>query len=81
MEVAIARDLLEQASGAEWWRPADDRGHQAVPRRAAGLCTVWRAGEFGCAGLSGRGAQREDFAAPPGEPARSGRRLGYPDAW
>jgi hypothetical protein len=44
---------------ADW---PDDR----VPRRAAGVYTVWRAGEFLYAGMSGRGAQREDFIADSG---------------
>jgi hypothetical protein len=34
-----------------------------VPRRAAGVYTVWRAEEFLYVGMSGRGAQREDFVA------------------
>jgi hypothetical protein len=38
-----------------------------VPRRAAGVYTVWRGGEFLYAGMSGRGAQREDFVAQPGQ--------------
>ena len=34
-----------------------------VPRRAAGVYTIWRAGDFIYVGMSGRGAQREDFVA------------------
>jgi len=37
-----------------------------VPRRAAGICTVWRGEELIYAGMSGRGAQAEDFVAAPG---------------
>ena len=40
-----------------------------VPRRAAGVYTVWRGAEFLYAGMSGRGAQREDFVAQPGQRA------------
>lgn len=38
-----------------------------APRRAAGVYTVWRGDEFIYAGMSGRGAQREDFVAQPGQ--------------
>jgi hypothetical protein len=38
-----------------------------VPRRAAGVYTVWRADEFLYVGMSGRGAQREDFVVDPGQ--------------
>jgi hypothetical protein len=34
-----------------------------VPRRAAGVYTVWREDEFIYVGMSGRGAHREDFVA------------------
>ena len=37
-----------------------------VPRRAAGVYTVWRGPEFIYVGMSGRGAQHEDFVAPAG---------------
>jgi hypothetical protein len=43
---------------AEW---PNDR----VPRRAAGVYTVWRGAELIYAGMSGRGAQSEDFVARP----------------
>jgi hypothetical protein len=36
-----------------------------VPRRAAGVYTVWRRAELIYAGMSGRGAQSEDFVARP----------------
>jgi hypothetical protein len=47
---------------ADW--PSD-----LVPRRAAGVYTVWRDEEFIYAGMSGRGAQREDFVADPDQPS------------
>lgn len=40
---------------------------ELVPRRAAGVYTVWQDSRFLYAGMSGRGAQREDFVARPGE--------------
>lgn len=46
---------------ADW--PSDQ-----VPRRAAGVYTVWQAAELIYAGMSGRGAQAEDFVARPGRP-------------
>jgi hypothetical protein len=42
-----------------------------VPRRIAGVYTVWRAEEFLYVGMSGRGAQREDFVADPGQHAQA----------
>ena len=45
---------------ADW--PSD-----LVPRRAASVYTVWRDDEFIYVGMSGRGAQREDFVADPGQ--------------
>jgi hypothetical protein len=56
-------DALESGSlfrFADW--PND-----LVPRRAAGVYTVWRAEGFLYAGMSDRGAQREDFIADPGQ--------------
>lgn len=47
---------------ADW---PDDR----VPRRAAGVYTVWRGEQLIYAGMCGRGAQQEDFVAPPGQNA------------
>jgi hypothetical protein len=47
---------------ADW--PSDH-----VPRRAAGVYTVWRAADLIYAGMSGRGAQAEDFVAHPERPA------------
>ena len=41
---------------------------EQVPRRTAGVYTVWRAEEFLYVGMSGRGAQSEDFTAQPGAP-------------
>jgi hypothetical protein len=46
---------------ADW--PSDQ-----VPRRAAGVYTVWRAAELIYAGMSGRGAQAEDFVDRPDRP-------------
>jgi hypothetical protein len=46
---------------ADW--PSDQ-----VPRRAAGVYTVWRRDEFIYVGMSGRGAQSEDFVASPDRP-------------
>jgi len=37
-----------------------------VPRRAAGVYTVWRQDEFIYVGMSGRGANAEDFVADHG---------------
>jgi hypothetical protein len=34
-----------------------------VPRRAAGVYTIWRQEEFIYVGMSGRGAKAEDFVA------------------
>jgi hypothetical protein len=39
-----------------------------VPRRAAGVYTVWQAAELIYAGMSGRGARAEDFVAGPERP-------------
>jgi hypothetical protein len=59
----------ELASGtvfrfADW--PSD-----LVPRRAAGVYTVWREEEFIYVGMSGRGALREDFVADSGRPSQA----------
>jgi hypothetical protein len=40
-----------------------DWPNDQVPRRAAGVYTVWRQGEFIYVGMSGRGARAEDFVA------------------
>jgi hypothetical protein len=45
-----------------------DRPSDQVPRRAAGVYTVWRRDEFIYVGMSGRGAQSEDFVASPDHP-------------
>jgi hypothetical protein len=37
-----------------------------VPRRAAGVYTIWRQEEFMYVGMSGRGAKAEDFVAGQG---------------
>jgi hypothetical protein len=44
---------------------------ELVPRQAAGVYTVWRDGEFIYVGMSGRGAQREDFVADSGRPSQA----------
>jgi hypothetical protein len=44
-----------------------DWPNDQVPRRAAGVYTVWRADEFLYVGMSGRGAQREDFVIDSGQ--------------
>jgi len=50
-----------------------DWPNDLVPRRAAGVYTIWRAGDFIYAGMSGRGAEREDVVAGTGQPASSGK--------
>jgi hypothetical protein len=44
---------------SEWPNPE-------VPTRSAGVYTIWRNDEFLYVGMSGRGAQAEDFVAIPG---------------
>ena len=44
---------------------------EQVPRRAAGVYTVWREHQFIYVGMSGRGAQREDFVARPPQPSQA----------
>jgi hypothetical protein len=51
-------------SFADW--PSD-----LVPRRAAGVYTIWRGDEFIYVGMSGRGAQREDFVADSDRPGQA----------
>lgn len=58
---------VDELAAAPLFRFADWPQHQ-VPRRAAGVYTVWRGDVLIYAGMSGRGAQREDFVAPPGGP-------------
>jgi hypothetical protein len=41
------------------------------PRRAAGVYTVWRGDEFIYAGMSGRGAQSEDFVVRTDQPGKA----------
>ena len=60
------RDVIE-LTAAPLRRFADWPDEQ-VPRRTAGVYTVWRAEEFLYVGMSGRGAQSEDFTAQPGAP-------------
>ena len=47
------------------FRFADWPNHQ-VPRRAAGVYTIWREDELLYVGMSGQGAQAEDLVAVPG---------------
>jgi hypothetical protein len=49
-----------------------DWPNDQVPRRAAGVYTVWRGDEFIYVGMSGRGAQLEDFVASHASGRRSG---------
>jgi hypothetical protein len=42
-----------------------DWPNDQVPRRAAGVYTVWRRDDLIYVGMSGRGAQQEDFVAGP----------------
>jgi hypothetical protein len=42
-----------------------------VPRRAAGVYTVWQQDELIYAGMSGRGAELEDFVARAGQPGKA----------
>lgn len=44
-----------------------DWPNEQVPRRAAGVYTVWREDALIYAGMSGRGAQQEDFVAHSGQ--------------
>lgn len=44
--------------------------NNAVPRRAAGVYTIWRGDEFIYVGMSGKGADAEDFVAVPGKPSK-----------
>jgi hypothetical protein len=49
---------------ADW--PSGD-----VPRRAAGVYTIWRRDQFLYAGMSGRGAQSEDFVVLQDQPGKA----------
>lgn len=63
-----AVNSLQEGPGfrfADW--PSDQ-----VPRRAAGVYTVWRGDEFIYVGMSGRGAEAEDFVVSGG----SGKAMG-----
>lgn len=59
---------VEELASGPLFRFAD-WPEERVPRRAAGVYAVWRDDVLIYAGMSGRGAQREDFVAPPGGPA------------
>jgi hypothetical protein len=52
-----------------------DWPNEQVPRRAAGVYTIWRADQFVYVGMSGRGAQREDFVSSPEDTPRAAKGL------
>jgi hypothetical protein len=52
-----------------------DWPNERVPLRAAGVYTIWRADQFVYVGMSGRGAQREDFVSDPDSTARHAKGL------
>jgi hypothetical protein len=56
----------ELVAGPLFWFA--DWPNELVPRRAAGVYTIWRDGQFIYVGMSGRGAQQEDFTAARGQP-------------
>lgn len=62
--------VVDELEAGPRFRFADWPNDQ-VPRRAAGVYTVWRGGEFIYVGMSGRGAQREDFVAGPGQQSQA----------
>jgi hypothetical protein len=55
--LAVAKRELQNAAALKFADWPDPR----VPRRAAGVYTIWRQGKLLYAGMSGRGAQAEDF--------------------
>jgi hypothetical protein len=57
-------ETVERYSFRDW--PNDQ-----VPARAAGVYAIWRSQELLYVGMSGRGAQAEDFVVPPGEERRA----------
>jgi hypothetical protein len=62
--------MMDELAAGPLFRFADWPNDQ-VPRRAAGLYTVWRADEFIYPGMSGRGAQREDFVVGSGRSSQA----------
>jgi hypothetical protein len=52
-----------------------DWPNENVPRRAAGVYAIWRADQLVYVGMSGRGAQREDFVASSDDTARQAKGL------
>jgi hypothetical protein len=62
--------VVEELEAGPLFRFADWPNGQ-VPRRAAGVYTVWRAGDLLYAGMSGRGAQREDFVVGDSQQSRA----------
>jgi hypothetical protein len=69
-ELPNAAGIMERLATATMFRFAD-WPDDLVPRRAAGVYTVWRGEEFIYVGMSGRGTQREDFVATPGQLAQA----------
>ena len=61
-EVAGTVGIVEELASGTLFKFAD-WPNDLVPRRAAGVYTVRREEEFVYVGMSGRGAQREDFVA------------------
>ena len=68
------RGVIELTAGP--LRRFADWPDEQVPRRTAGVYTVWRDEEFLYVGMSGRGAQSEDFTAQPGAPVGGTRDCG-----
>ena len=68
--VAGTVGIVEELASGTLFRFADWPS-DLVPRRAAGVYTVWRDEEFIYVGMSGRGAQREDFVADSGRPSQA----------
>ena len=57
--------VVDELAAGPLFRFADWPNEQ-IPRRAAGVYTVWRRNDFIYVGMSGRGAQREDLVAARG---------------
>lgn len=68
--MAATVGIVEELASGPLFRFADWPS-DLVPRRAAGVYTVWRDEEFIYVGMSGRGAQREDFVADSGRPSQA----------
>ena len=61
-----AHDESRRASSGVANTQVDCGPNDQVPRRAAGVYTIWRQDEFIYVGMSGRAANAEDFAASQG---------------